>query len=393
MPSLDSIKKGAKDFLVGGDDKTLAGTGDLAGIKVPKHSEFYNALSSIDMALSLQSYWVVFIDIDSDYVVDDQGLLGDIKGAALDKLSSLDKQFGGFGSTLVDSFTDKTATMSFSPNHPTPNFNFQGNKQTNKIYNKFVKKPEKLMILVQGVNIPGDRFAVGTTPLQNVGGFVPHPIGGPRQDLDRLQLSFLENNASVTDLIMRPWMISASYDSLKLARSADIVFFKLARHEKGFKVTKRFDFKHAVPVAIDSEDYNYDPTANITRRTVEFIYRSYKVADGDDLHDGLFDRLINIGVDAGTKYVKNLIHDDITMPLSDFTNDLYGKAKDLQFEYTTSYRNVEADQSDIIDNPPNRVNTSTVKAKETLRTIQPKASGADTVDSSSIPYKIVEVKK
>ena len=382
-----------KDFLVGGEDKVLADTGDLAGIKVPKHSEFYNALSSIDMALALQSYWVVFIDIDSDYVVDDQGLLGDIKGAALNKLSAIDQQFGGFGATILDSFKDKSADMLFSPNGDTPHFNYQGNKQTNKIYNKFVKQPEKLMLLVQAVNIPGDRFAVGTTPLQNIGGFIPHPIGGPRQDLDRLQLSFLENNASLTDFIMRPWMVSASYDSLKLARSADIVFFKLARHEAGFKVTKRFDFKHAVPVSIDSEDYNYDPTTSITRRHVEFIYRSYTVADGDDLGVGLLDRLVNIGISAGTKYIKNLIRDDITMPLSDFTNDLYGKAKDLQFEYTTSYRKVDVEDSDIIDNPPNRVNISTVQAKETLRTIQPKTSGADTVDSNNIPYKIVEVNK
>lgn len=389
MPSLSSIGTGAKSLIVGGPDQTLADTGNLAGIEVPKHSEFYNALSSIDMALSLQSYWLAFIDVDSDYVVDDQGLVGDLKDFAVNKLTSLDQQFGGFGSTLVDSYTNKDAEMIFSPNGATPHMNFQGNKQTNKIYNKFIKKPEQMMLLVQGVNIPGDRFAVGTTPLMNVGGFIPHPIGGPRQDLDRLQMSFLENNASVTDLIMRPWMISASYDSLKLAKSADIVFFKLARHETGFKVTKRFDFKHAVPVAIDSEDYNYDPTSAITRRTVEFIYKSYVVSDGDDLHDGLLGRLLNIGVEAGTKYVKNLIHDDITMPLSDFTNDLYGKAKDLQFEYTTSYTKVKPETNDTIDNPPNRVNTSTVEAKETLRTILPKASGADTVDSSNIPYKLV----
>jgi hypothetical protein len=393
MPSLSSIGTGAKNLIVGGANQTLSGTGNLSGIEVPKHSDFYNALSSIDMALSLQSYWLAFIDVDSDYVVNDQGLIGDLKSAVTNKLTALDNQFGGFGGTLVDSYTNKDAEMIFSPNGSTPHMNFQGNKQTNKIYNKFIKKPEQLMFLVQGVNIPGDRFAVGTTPLQNVGGFVPHPIGGPRQDLDRLQMSFLENNASVTDLIMRPWMISASYDSLKLAKSADIVFFKLARHETGFKVTKRFDFKHAVPVAIDSEDYNYDPTSNITRRTVEFIYRSYVVADGDDLHDSLFDRLLSIGVDAGTKYVKNLIHDEITMPLSDFTNDLYSKAKDLQFEYTTSYTKITPKTNDTIDNPPNRVNISTVQAKETLRTILPKDSGADTVNSNNIPYKTVEVNK
>ena len=66
-------------------------------------------------------------------------------------------------------------------------------------------------ILAQGVNIPGESYAVNDVAIENNMGFLPGKVGGNRAGLPQLTIEFRETNRSFTDLVIRPWMILASH--------------------------------------------------------------------------------------------------------------------------------------------------------------------------------------
>lgn len=164
-----------------------------------------------------------------------------------------------------------------------------GGDKMNRVANSFTTSSEtsNAVMFLTGVKLPGDGFEVSRNTDFNVGGFLALPTTGRRTDLPSLQVSFIETNTSLVDLLIRPWTIHSSYASLKFANRATLNVFNLTRSPSGFRVRKKFKFHNVVPIEVDSEEYVYSADTNVPIRQVRFVYSDYIVEEGDTLHDDL----------------------------------------------------------------------------------------------------------
>jgi len=134
----------------------------------------------------------------------------------------------------------------------------------------------KAALLCQECKVPGEGYDVSKPRSDNVGGFLSPGVGSSRQNLSTLKTAYLETNKSLTDGILRPWLIDASYRSLKYTTRTTMTMIKFARTGPGRPLApvKVIKFFGCCPVKIDDESYVYKDQAVIIRQ-VEWHYDSY----------------------------------------------------------------------------------------------------------------------
>ena len=133
--------------------------------------------------------------------------------------------------------------------------------------------------LARGVVFPGDSIATersGVSQSGNIKGL----IGIDRVDLPQVTITFLETNQSVVDALLRPWMILVGHMSLKEFGLRMPVIHLTCFQKQGpgqpLKKRKEIDLINAVPISIDSEEYNYTGDKIIDRQII-FTYTKYLV--------------------------------------------------------------------------------------------------------------------
>jgi hypothetical protein len=139
----------------------------------------------------------------------------------------------------------------------------------------------KAALICQECQVPGDKFNVGHQRLDNMGGFLSPATGSNRDDFKPVKIAYLETNYSFTDFVLRPWAISTSYTSLKLAPRTTITMIKYAKAGPGNPLVpvKFIKFFGCCPIDIDTEPYTYKDQS-LTIRQVEWHYDTYTMEFG-----------------------------------------------------------------------------------------------------------------
>lgn len=321
---------------------------------IPKYEDFlYKILSDANNAVTESSYWVVFftrLENDKEKLNDKpagpkKSLGAKVKGAIVGAVKGyLSSQFGIEGKTKYDNvkLTGQIDVGKW----------VQGAK-TAEAVDQFFNNAESCMMLVQGVEIPGDGYSVdrgGSTV--NAGGFLKPAMTGMRTDIPEMNITFLENNSSVTDLVLRPWVIESSYRSLKFANKANITCYNLTRSPSGFRIRKRFTFYNACPTSIDAEQYEYSNNGGYGKRQVKFIYTHYSLDEGDDMKDGLFASIANmVGqkvknalsniVEGGTDVIAGGANQVVTNVVGEFSGAVSDHVDDIQSRVREYGKNAE----------------------------------------------------
>ncbi len=141
----------------------------------------------------------------------------------------------------------------------------------------------KVKYLIQGITVPGDGLEndYSSTPVNS--SYIKGRIGNGRKNFDQVTISFMENNASIIDFLIRPWITMVSYLSLKHSGiKTNLHVTQLQKDENGFKVRKVYNFFKAVPVSVDDEDYTYEAPNAIITRVSKWVFNSYNMEDRKD---------------------------------------------------------------------------------------------------------------
>jgi hypothetical protein len=133
-------------------------------------------------------------------------------------------------------------------------------------------------LLSRGVSFIGDGINTTRVGVSQIGAH-KGLISDGRNELSTVNITFLETNISFADGVLRPWSILVGYRSLKdQSLRCDIELYALEKWElkQPFKVRKSLVLKNAVPVSIDTEEYNYTGDKLIERQ-VQFAFDRYEM--------------------------------------------------------------------------------------------------------------------
>ena len=190
----------------------------------------------------------------------------------------------------------------------------------------------KAALLAQEINVPGDVYRVERPDgSPNMGGFVNGVIGSQRESFGPGKIAYLETNYSFTDFVLRPWMIAASYDSLKFCAKTNITMINFAKagKDRQFVPRKITKLHNCVPVNIDTESYTYQGN-DLTIRQVEWHYDSYTMESGQFISESdilaSLDRVFNFGDGVETDSIVQAAVGAATGIASNFITNLAGDA-------------------------------------------------------------------
>lgn len=122
----------------------------------------------------------------------------------------------------------------------------------------------------------------------NAGGNIQHSsylrsyLGGGRQDLSKMRMSFLDTNLSFVDSVLRGWALATTCYGM-VARSGEknyrtnITCYKFGATSDGPFVLQTVTFEGACCIEVSQEEYNYDPKTTFGRREAQFVYHSYSI--------------------------------------------------------------------------------------------------------------------
>jgi hypothetical protein len=162
-------------------------------------------------------------------------------------------------------------------------------------------------LFVQAVQIPGENNVANPEGLQQ-GGFLRSYVGGGRDPLEPLQVTFLDTNVSFVESVIRPWLITTAYLGL-IARSGrnknyrcNISIYKLGvlTPEQNPYVLRKYTFYGVCPVNISGEEFNYTQTTSPVNREVTFLYHYYSL-DTDTNNFSITNNNKNLPVPLSTK--------------------------------------------------------------------------------------------
>lgn len=179
-----------------------------------------------------------------------------------------------------------------------PNSWFE-NGNSSSIYNKLIisglsNNNPIGCIFAQSVRYPGETLSVEHVgaSTERTNGFLRAPSVSNRNNLNTLEIGFLETYYSFTDLFLRPWSILTGYKGLLNVKGggitgqnlywsgsikATINLFQLARHSTTQnKIRKHIVFTEACPTFVSDEEINYDHSGP-NKKQVQFIYNSYYI--------------------------------------------------------------------------------------------------------------------
>lgn len=148
---------------------------------------------------------------------------------------------------------------------------------------------EQLMgcVFAKQVNLPGDGFDAGNNGLE-YGGYTAPATSNARNKYSKLNITFLESNASFVDFVIKPWLILSSYYGLvsrpftssKNVKCSwcDICFLARTYPDQPPAIRKVYRFTNLVPVNIQGEQYSH-MTDDMKYTSVDFVYDQYYIQD------------------------------------------------------------------------------------------------------------------
>lgn len=144
-------------------------------------------------------------------------------------------------------------------------------------------------VFVKQVNLPNDGFDAGNNGL-DYGGYTAPATSNSRNKYAKLNVTFMESNASFVDLVIKPWMILSSYyglvarpyDSPRNVKCSwcDICLLARVRAGSAPVIRKVYRFTNLVPVNIQGEQYSY-MTDDMKYSAVDFVYDQYYVREAE----------------------------------------------------------------------------------------------------------------
>ena len=144
-------------------------------------------------------------------------------------------------------------------------------------------------VFAKQVNLPGDGFDAGNNGLEYAGYTAP-ATSNIRSKYSKLNITFVETNASFVDFVIKPWLILSSYygmvarspESPKNVKCSWCDVCMLARSGVGSppSIRKIYRFTNLVPVNIQGEQYSY-MTDDMKYSQVDFVYDQYYIRDAD----------------------------------------------------------------------------------------------------------------
>ena len=152
------------------------------------------------------------------------------------------------------------------------------------------------------VTIPAESTdTVSAMSIPGSGGIVSPLLLNNRVKPNNLEISFIENNASFADIIIRPWITACSRAGLvkimsenKLNSNIVVEFIQPgvrtlndsfeATDKSPPKIRKRFVFKNCVPISVNGQAYTYRDSG-LVLRTVNFLYSSVVVGNSLDYYN------------------------------------------------------------------------------------------------------------
>lgn len=162
----------------------------------------------------------------------------------------------------------------------------------------FQNNSSKLLgcVFAREVKMPGESLQAGVG--SSYGGHPGMPYIERRSEFGKLNMTFLETNASFCDLIIRPWTILTGYygliarnprspknvkcrsvDVYELAKGGGDSLVNISSKVGGLMIKKQFNYSNVVPLSVDDSSVTH-ATEGFTNRNVTFLYESYSIRDG-----------------------------------------------------------------------------------------------------------------
>lgn len=140
-------------------------------------------------------------------------------------------------------------------------------------------------ILAQGVVLPGEQFNTDTVTINNNMGFLPGLISGNRDAPTELTVQFRETNASLPDMVFRPWieltshmgLVARKEDSKNIKTNMRVIQLAKTGPSNDLIRRKTWSFYNCVPVGIDGAELTYDEN-EIKLYNVRWRYTHYGIA-------------------------------------------------------------------------------------------------------------------
>ena len=136
----------------------------------------------------------------------------------------------------------------------------------------------------QAIGLPGEGLNVNSEGNIKTNAFLRSYVGGGRNDLPIMKMTFLDTNISFVDSFLRGWALATANFGL-IARHpydtknyrTDIICYKFGITPKGPFITQSIFFRNACCVSVSEEEYQYSHASAPVLREARFIYNSYSV--------------------------------------------------------------------------------------------------------------------
>ena len=140
------------------------------------------------------------------------------------------------------------------------------------------------IIIAQGVKHVGDGNKFSREGYNNTG-LWKGILSNGRNDIEQLQVSFLESNVSFVDYALRPWSVAVAHEGLtnKAVIANNITVWHLSKMGAGANLARRkvIKYHNCFPTSIDSQEYNYSGDDIAVQRQVSFGFSYYTMEDAD----------------------------------------------------------------------------------------------------------------
>lgn len=144
-------------------------------------------------------------------------------------------------------------------------------------------------VFAKQVNLPQDGFDAGNNGL-DYSGYTAPATSGARNKYSKLNITFMESNASFVDFVIKPWMVLSSYYGL-VAREegspknvkcswCDVCLLSRTGAGNPPTIRKVYRFTNLVPISIQGEQYSY-MSDDMKYSAVDFVYDQYYVREAD----------------------------------------------------------------------------------------------------------------
>ena len=156
---------------------------------------------------------------------------------------------------------------------------------------EYQNSTEQLMgcVFARKATVPGEALQIKNHSL-DYAGYLGPATSLARASFEPLSLTFLETNSSFCDLVIRPWIVLASYyglvsrasNSKKNIKCSFMDIYQLAKHPRGAVAPlikrKIIRYFNVVPKSLSSSSVGGE--AKYTTRDVSFVYDNYAIIDG-----------------------------------------------------------------------------------------------------------------